>query len=90
MYHANTLVKSGLAECALALGFERMAPGSLKSNWEDRQSPLVILHGANEKAENELSTGENFGPGSARMFANAAQEHMDKYGSTIEHLAKIG
>ncbi|EKM60734.1 uncharacterized protein PHACADRAFT_246837 [Phanerochaete carnosa HHB-10118-sp] len=89
MYGANILVKAGLVECALALGFERMAPGSLKSNWSDRPSPGLILGAANAEAEHNVSTGENYGPGAPRMFANAAQEYMDKYGATVEHLAKI-
>lgn len=90
LYQANTLVKAGVAECALALGFERMAPGSLKSNWPDRPPPGLILNAATKEAEARLSAGENFGPGAPRMFANAAQEYFDKYGASIEHLAKIG
>lgn len=89
MYNANNLVKAGLAECTLALGFERMRPGSLKSNWTDRRSPGALLSDANAEAEHNISTGENHGPGAPRMFANAAQEYMDKYGATVEHLAKI-
>jgi sterol carrier protein 2 len=90
LYQTNNLVRSGLVECALALGFERMAPGSLKSNWSDRPSPGALLDVANREAEVELSTGENYGPGAPRWFGNAAQEYFDKYGATEEHLAKIG
>ena len=67
-----------------------MAPGSLTSHWPDRPSPGALLGGASAAAEARLSAGENFGPYAPRMFANAAQEHMDRYGSRVEHLAQIG
>ncbi|CAL1696639.1 unnamed protein product [Somion occarium] len=89
LYQANTLVKSGLVDCALALGFERMSRGSLSSNFPDRPSPGLVLAEASNEAEELLSTGTNFGPGAPRMFANAGQEHSDKYGSTVEHVAQI-
>lgn len=90
LYQANNLVKAGLVECALALGFERMSPGSLKSNFPDRPAPGLLLGEAVSEAEQLLTSGANHGPGAPRMFANAGQEHFDKFGSTIEHLAKIG
>ena len=90
LYHANTLVKSGIAECTLALGFERMARGSLGNNWPDRPSPVKPFNMASEETEELLSTGKNHGPGAPRMFDNAAQEYFDKYGAKLEHLAQIG
>ncbi|KIP08521.1 hypothetical protein PHLGIDRAFT_104158 [Phlebiopsis gigantea 11061_1 CR5-6] len=89
LYQANTLVKAGAAECALALGFEQMAPGSLTSHWPDRPAPGALLNDAARVAEDGLGAGENFGPYAPRMFANAAQEHMERYGSDVGHLAKI-
>lgn len=85
---ANTWVKGGLAECALALGFERMAPGSLKSNWTDRPPPMLPWNTVMEMTEETLGT--NHGPGAPRMFGDAGEEYIQKYGATIEHLAKIG
>jgi len=87
LFHANNLVRGGLAECALALGFEQMAPGSLGSNWKDRENPMKPFHLVMDMTEETL--GQNHGPGAPRMFANAAQEYFDKYGGSIEHLAKI-
>ncbi|KZT06237.1 thiolase-like protein [Laetiporus sulphureus 93-53] len=89
LYHANNMVKSGLAECALALGFERMAPGSLGTNFPDRPSPTAPFADATEEAEVKLSSGQNYGPGAPRMFANAAQEYFDKHGANMTHLAQI-
>lgn len=84
------MVKSGLVQCALALGFERMARGSLGSNFPDRPSPTKPLSIAAVQVEESLSSGENFGPWAPRMFANAAQEYFDRYGGDITHLAQIG
>ncbi|OBZ79769.1 Non-specific lipid-transfer protein [Grifola frondosa] len=89
LYQANNMVKSGLVECALALGFERMARGSLGTNFPDRPSPLETFHEATAEAEQLLSSGLNSGPSAPRMFASGAQEYMDKYGAEIKHLAMI-
>lgn len=83
------MVKAGLVECAMALGFEQMASGSLKSHWPDRPSPSLIIGAASAEAEEGLPSGDNFGPVAPRMFANAAQEYFDKHGGSVEHLAKI-
>jgi sterol carrier protein 2 len=75
-------------DCALALGFERMAPGSLKSNWDDREPPMALLSSISRSTEED--NRKNFGPSAPRMFSNGAQEYFDKYGGDITHLAKIG
>src|SRR4051794_29857786 len=41
LYLAAQAVRSGTADCALALGFEKMKPGSLGSTFEDREQPLL-------------------------------------------------
>lgn len=88
LYQANTWVKSGVAECALALGFERMAPGSLGTHFPDRVPPMMPFHQATSDIED--ATSKNYGPMAPRMFANGAQEYFDKFGATIDHLADIG
>ena len=90
LYQANNLVKAGAVDCALALGFERMSPGSLRSNFPDRESPMALFHLRSCELESDLSAGSNFGPGAPRMFSNGAQEYFDKYGANIDHLAQIG
>ncbi|PCH33254.1 thiolase-like protein [Wolfiporia cocos MD-104 SS10] len=89
LYQANNAVKSGLAECALALGFERMAPGSLGTHFPDRTPPTQPFHDATVAAEDRLASGRNHGPGAPRMFANAAQEYFDGHGAEVTHLAQI-
>ena len=89
LYQANNLVKAGLVECALALGFDRMSRGSLGTTFPDRPSPLKPFHEASWATEEQMSAGTNFGPHAPRIFANAAQEYFEKHGATIEHLAQI-
>ncbi|WP_281356591.1 lipid-transfer protein [Amycolatopsis anabasis] len=85
LYLATQAVRSGTADCALALGFEKMQKGSLGSTYEDREQPMMrhIL------AEAELFefTGA---PPAPWMFGAAGREHMQKYGTTAEQFAKIG
>ena len=88
LLHAANLIRGGLARCTLALGFERMAPGSLGSHWPDRENPMQALNAADARAEARL--GKNHGPGAPRMFSNGAQEYFELYGGDITHLAKIG
>jgi len=87
LFHANTYVKAGIVDCSLALGFERMRPGSLGSNWTDRKPPLAHFDEISRKIEEQQGT--NVGPSAPRMFSNGVQEYFDKYGATKEHLAMI-
>lgn len=79
-----------MAECALALGFERMKSGSLGTYFPDRPPPMTPFHVTMETIETEVLGGSNFGPAAPRMFADSAQEYFDKYGANIGHLAQIG
>jgi sterol carrier protein 2 len=88
LYQANNAVKFGQVDCALALGFEKMQPGSLGSNFSDRPSPVALISQRSIDMEDHI--GENHGPGAPRMFDNGAQEYFMKYGGGVEHLAKIG
>jgi acetyl-CoA acetyltransferase len=84
LYLAAQSVRGGLAECALALGFEKMQPGSLSVSYQDREQPL----GRHIQAEAELF--EFAFPPAPWMFGAAGVEHMQRYGTTTEHFAKIG
>ena len=90
LYNANLLVKSGLYDCVLALGFERMARGGLGTNFPDREPPTKVLGDLSTALEPTLSAGVNHGPGAPRMFANGSQEYFDKFGGSVNHLAQIG
>ncbi|GAC58471.1 putative 3-ketoacyl-CoA thiolase [Gordonia hirsuta DSM 44140 = NBRC 16056] len=84
LFLAAQAIRGGLADCTLALGFEKMQPGSLGSTYDDRAQPMDkhIL------ALAEIS--EVLFPPAPWMFGAAGREHMAKYGSTPEHFAKIG
>ena len=84
LYLATRAIRGGLADCVLAIGFEKMNPGSLSVMFDDREPPLgkhvEALAGLFPRTE----------PFTAWMFGAAGAEHMRDYGSTAEHFAKIG
>ena len=84
LYLAAQAIRGGLADCVLALGFEKMAPGSLGGGAEDRESPLRC----HIKALAEID--ELAFPVAPWMFGAAGREYMRTYGATAEHFAKIG
>jgi sterol carrier protein 2 len=84
LFMAKQLVEGGIADCVLALGFEKMAKGSLGATFMDRTMPMdkhVLA-----MVENR---GYGAGPPAAQLFGNAGREHMERYGTTPEHFAKI-
>ena len=85
LYLARRAVKGGLADCALAIGFEKMEKGSLGAKFLDRTNPMD----KHVMALIELRPWEE-APPAPQMFGAAGREHMEKYGSTPEHFAWIG
>src|SRR6266508_1298027 len=85
LFMAKQLVEGGLADCVLALGFEKMQKGSLGATFTDRINPM-------DQHVNAMVQLRGFEPHppAAQLFGNAGREHMEKYGSTPEHFAKIG
>ncbi|MCW3063218.1 MAG: lipid-transfer protein [Solirubrobacterales bacterium] len=85
LYLARQAVRGGLAECALALGFEKMEKGSLGVKYTDRTNPMdKHVTSMFEVRAPEAS------PPAPQMFGNAGREHMERYGSTADHMAWIG
>jgi acetyl-CoA acyltransferase len=84
LYLGAQTIRGGLADCVLALGFEKMQPGSLGGGADDRESPLM----RHIKALAEID--ELAFPVAPWMFAAAGREYMRTYGATAEHFAKIG
>jgi acetyl-CoA acyltransferase len=85
LYLARQAVKGGLADCALAVGFEKMEKGSLGIKYTDRTNALdKHMERMFEVREPEES------PFAPQMFGNAGRDHMDRYGSKPEHFAWIG
>ncbi|KAF7712657.1 Uncharacterized protein PECH_002787 [Penicillium ucsense] len=84
LHTARRLIQGGLVDCALIVGFEQMRPGSIKSVWDDRPSPL----GPSTKLM-EDTFGKCDAPRNAQYFGNAGQEYMQKYGAKPEDFAEI-
>ncbi len=84
LYLGAQSIRGGLADCVLALGFEKMQPGSLGGGAQDRESPLG-RHIKALAAIDELAF-----PVAPWMFGAAGREYMRIYGATAEHFAKIG
>ncbi|WP_194820157.1 lipid-transfer protein [Nocardia sp. XZ_19_385] len=83
MYLAAQAIRGGLADCTLAIGFEKMQPGSLGNTYEDREPPMQ----RHLLAMAELR--EIAFPPAPWMFGAAGLEHNEKYGSTPEHFVQI-
>ncbi len=85
LFLAKQLVEGGLAECVLALGFEKMEKGALGSKFTDRLNPM------DKHVEVMLNKQgyEPMAPPAAQFFGGGGREHMEKYGTTREQLAKI-
>jgi sterol carrier protein 2 len=84
LFMAKQFIEGGIAECVLALGFEKMARGSLQSAFSDRTNPMD----RHAMAMVEWRGFES-GPPAAQFFGNAGREHMERYGTTPDHFAKI-
>ena len=85
LFMAKQFVEGGLAECTMALGFEKMEKGSLGIKYTDRTTPMD-KHFKLMVAERGFAKA----PGAPQMFGNAGLEHMERYGTTAEQFAKIG
>ena len=85
LFMARQLVEGGLADCVLAVGFEKMQKGSLGSTFNDRTNPMdkhvTAMIGLRE------FTGA---PPAPWMFGNAGRDHMERYGTRPEQFAWIG
>lgn len=86
LFMARQLVQGGVANCVLALGFEKMKKGSLTvQSFSDMTNPLdkhleVLI--------NKYGLSQH--PIAPQIFGAAGKEHMEKYGTKVDHFAKIG
>ena len=77
LYLAYNAIRTGLSECVLALGFEKMQKGPLENQ----------MPGLEEIAKDTAK--EKKAPIAARLFGDAGRDHMEKYGTKAETFAKI-
>ena len=84
LFLARQAVEGGLAECVLALGFEKMEKGALGSKFADRANPLEPQFNVMNNVQ-----GFNQAPPAAQMFGGAGREYRWKYGTRRETFAKV-
>ncbi len=85
LYLGRKWVQGGLADCVLALGFEKMEKGSLGAKFTDRTNPM-------DRHMLDMIERRGFAqsPPAAQVFGNAAREYMERYGVSADAFAKIG
>jgi acetyl-CoA acetyltransferase len=85
LFLAKQLIEGGIADCVMALGFEKMEKGSLGAKYTDRTNPM-------DRHVRLMAELRGFAPAppAAQMFGNAGREHMERYGTTALQFAKIG
>jgi acetyl-CoA acetyltransferase len=74
LFMGKQFVEGGLADCVLALGFEKMEKGSLGAKYMDRTNPM----------DKQLQVmvdlrGFESAPPTAQFFGNAGREHMERW-----------
>ena len=84
LHMARTMISYGAADCVLVVGFEKMNPGSLSTNFNDRANPT----GTSGQMMME-TRGITNAPGAAQMFGNAGREYIEKFGAKAEDFAEI-
>lgn len=84
LFLAKQLVEGGIAECVLALGFEKMEKGALGSKFNDRLNPL-------DKHVEVMIAAQGFeaAPPAAQMFGGAGREHRARFGTKDTTFGKI-
>lgn len=81
---AQQAIAGGIAECVLAVGFEKMEKGALGAKWDDRANPLEHHAGVMQDVQ-----GFTAAPPAAQMFGGAGREYRWKHGTKRETFAKI-
>jgi len=84
LFLARQAVASGMVECALAVGFEQMAPGALGATFSDRPNPMENYFLTLMKMQKMTAA-----PPAAQLFGGAGEEYQAKYGTKPETFAKI-
>src|SRR6266511_1972323 len=81
LFMGKQLVEGGLADCVLALGFEKMQKGSPGATFTDRINPM-------DQHVNAMVQLRGFEPHppAAQLFGNAGREHMEWRRAVLLHL----
>jgi len=85
LFLARQAVQSGAVDCAIAVGFEQMNPGGLKTAFPDRPPALERANKVVSELVGDIEVPSN----AIRQFAGAGMAHMKKYGTRLETFAAI-
>jgi len=84
LFLARQAIEGGLAECVIAVGFEKMERGALGSKFNDRENPM------GQHAQLMISEqGFTQAPPAAQMFGGAGREYRWQHGTKRETFGKI-
>jgi acetyl-CoA acetyltransferase len=87
LFLARNAVAGGMNECALALGVEKMRPGSLGGGQPTGEPTGLDVHYYIMNTKYPIEKA----PPMAQFFGNAGKEYMELYpGCTAKHFAMIG
>ena len=84
LYLARQAIEFGMADCVMALGFEKMEKGALTAKFEDRERPLGKHYDLMEQCQ-----GSSSAPMVAQLFGGAGREYQEKYDIKAETFGKI-
>lgn len=84
LFLARQAIEGGLAECVLAIGFEKMERGALGSKFNDRENPMGLHAQVMLDAQ-----GFSSAPPAAQMFGGAGREYRWRHGTKRETFGKI-
>lgn len=74
LHMARSMVRAGIHDCVLVIGFEQMAAGPLTVPEDGRPSPIAL-----SSALMKQHFGNHKAPENAQFFGNAGREYMKKY-----------
>jgi sterol carrier protein 2 len=81
LWTTRAFIAGGMSDCGLAVGFERMDDAHV---YTTRAYPIdkhvADMHARRGVGEVVIT---------AQLFGNAGREHMERYGTTAEHFAKV-
>ena len=84
LFLARQAIEGGLAECVIAVGFEKMERGALGSKFNDRENPM------SQHAQLMINEqGFTQAPPAAQMFGGAGREYRWQHGTKRETFGKI-
>ncbi|MCY6410787.1 lipid-transfer protein [Acinetobacter sp. VNH17] len=84
LFLARQAIEGGLAECVIAIGFEKMEKGALGAKFNDRETPMA------QHAQVMVDVqGFNSAPPAAQMFGGAGREYRWLHGTKKETFGKI-